>query len=194
MNVLVNSPPTDAAHQTYGISDATLAGWDFHDTYFVTITAAKLASLGFDLSTWTVEPNASQLHNSPAKTCPPGPGSVTLSITKTEVKDKQVKLTILNSGTSDTYLTELALTWPGLTDGKLMQVKRDRDIIYDKPDIAAGTADLTLADLVADQNHRKWEHGKSHVLALIFEKNADPDLSHYTGTATFGTVALTILP
>jgi hypothetical protein len=48
VNVLVNSPPTDPAHQTYTNSDPALTGWDFHDTYFVTIAAAKLASLGFN--------------------------------------------------------------------------------------------------------------------------------------------------
>ncbi len=70
VNVLVNSPPTDAQHQTYVISDPTLAGWDFHDTYYVTVSAAKLASIGFSSATWIVSPNASQLHNSPAKPCP----------------------------------------------------------------------------------------------------------------------------
>src|SRR5262249_38505997 len=45
VNVLVNSPPTDGQHLTYAISDPLLAGWDFHDTYYVTITAAKLQSL-----------------------------------------------------------------------------------------------------------------------------------------------------
>jgi hypothetical protein len=69
VNVLVNSPPTDPLHQTYINSDPTLAGWDFHDTYYVTVSAAKLASIGFDQNTWQVQPNLSQLHNSPAKAC-----------------------------------------------------------------------------------------------------------------------------
>jgi hypothetical protein len=73
VNVLVNSPPTDPAHLTYVISDPALAGWDFRNTYYVTVSAAKLAGLGFNAATWKVLPNADQLHNSPAKVCPPAP-------------------------------------------------------------------------------------------------------------------------
>jgi uncharacterized repeat protein (TIGR01451 family) len=192
VNVLVNSPPTDPLHQTYSNSDPLLSGWDFHDTYFVTIKAAKLASLGFN-SSWTVEPNLSALHNSPAKACPAPAGSHSLSVTKTEVKDKQVKVTLLNSGTVDEFITALQLSWPA-TNGKLLQIKLDGDMIYDKPDIPPPSANLTLAQLTADPNHRKIQHGTSDVLFLIFEKNADPDLSKYTGVVSTSGFALTILP
>ncbi len=191
VNLLVSSPPTDPAHQTYIISDPTLVGWDFHDTYFVTITAAKLASLGFDPATWKVEPNLSQLHNSPAKPCPST--TATLSVTKYEVKDKQVKITILNGGTADVFLTALTLQWPTV-NGKLMQVKLDGDVVYSGPAIAGGTADLTTAQLVGDQNKRKINHNSSDVYTLVFEKNADPDLSHYAGTVTIGGILMTVLP
>ena len=63
------------SHQTYVDSDPALAGWDFHDTYFVTISAAKLASIGFNTAAWKVEPNLDALHNSPAKPCPPSGGT-----------------------------------------------------------------------------------------------------------------------
>ncbi len=192
VNLFMDSPPTDPAHQTYIISDPSLAGWDFRDTYYVTITAAKLASLGFNSSTWKVEPNLSQLHNSPAKPCPPS--GATLSITKYEVKDKQVKITILNSGSADVFLTALTLQWPSAVNGKLMQVKLDGDVVYDNPDIAGGTANLTTAQLVADQNKRKINHNSSDVYTLVFEKNADPNLSHYAGTVTIGGIVLTVLP
>jgi hypothetical protein len=194
VNLFIDSPPTDAAHLTYNISDPTLAGWDFHNTYFVTVTAAKLASIGFDPNTWKVEPSLTQLHNSPAKPCPPAAGECNISATKYEVKDKQVKITLANAAATDVFLTELSLNWPSATNGKLMQVKLDGDVIYDNPDVAGGTALLTLAQLVADQNKRKLNHGSSDVLTLIFEKNADPDLSHYSSTVKFGTCELVILP
>ena len=193
VNLLVDSPPTDAAHTTYNISDPTLTGWDFHDTYYVTVSAAKLASIGFDPNTWKVEPSLTQLHNSPAKPCPPAAGACAVSATKYEVKDKQVKITLTNSGSTDSFLTELALNWP-TANGKLMQVKLDGDVIYDNPDIAGGSALLTLAQLVADQNKRKINHNSSDVLTLIFEKNADTDLSKYSSTVKFGTCILVILP
>lgn len=191
VNLLIDSPPTDAAHATYVISDPTLTGWDFHDTYYVTISAAKLASLGFDPLTWTVEPNVDQLHNSPAKACPTVGGG--LSETKTEVKGKEVKITLLNAGTADAFLTDVQLNWP-TSNGKLMQVKLGGSIVYDKPDIAGGTADLTTAQLVSDQNKRKIGHGQSMVLDFVFEKNVDPDLGDYASTVQFGSVSLVILP
>jgi hypothetical protein len=195
VNLLIDSPPTDAAHLTYVNSDPTLAGWDFHNTYFVTISAAKLASIGFDAATWSVEPNPDQLHNSPAKPCPATTGGTcSLADTKTEIKDKQVKITIANTGAADVFLTDILLNWPSAVNGKLMQVKLGGDVVYDKPDIAGGTAHLTTAELVADQNKRKIPKGKSEVLLLIFEKNVDPNLAHYGGTVSFGPCVLTILP
>ena len=60
---------------------STVNGWNFHDTYFVTLKQAYLTSIGFDFSNWTfglspvagkwsVVPNLTVLHNSPAKVCP----------------------------------------------------------------------------------------------------------------------------
>jgi len=82
-NLLVNSPPTLSSTSyvlktpnpwtgtmTYAENGRTVTGWDFHNTYFVTIKAAKLASLGFNAATWKVLPGLDQLHNSPAKACP----------------------------------------------------------------------------------------------------------------------------
>jgi uncharacterized repeat protein (TIGR01451 family) len=193
VNVLVDSPPTDPAHLTYTNSDPFLVGWDFHDTYYVTISAAKLASLGFN-SSWKVEPNLDALHNSPAKACPPSnPGGDTLSVVKTEVKDKQVKVTVLNSGSVDEIVTGVQVSWPA-SNGKLVQVKLDGDVIYDNPDLDPPSANLTLAQLVADQNKRKIGHGSSDVLAFIFQNNASPTLSDYTGTLSTSGFSLTILP
>lgn len=195
VNVLVNSPPTDPAHLTYDISDPLLAGWDFHDTYYVTISAAKLASLGFDRNTWKVEPNPEQLHNSPPKPCPvnTGPGTCSLALTKVEFHDKELKLSISNTGTSDVFLSDVVIDWP-TTNGKLMQVKLEGDVVYDKPDIAGGSAHLTLANLVGDQNKRKLTKGKTEILKFVFEKRADIDLSHYFATASFGDCLVALLP
>lgn len=193
VNLLINSPPTDPQHLTYSISDPTLAGWDFHDTYYVTVSAAKLASIGFDPNTWKVLPNAAQLHNSPAKPCP-STGTANLAVTKLEVKDKQVKVTIMNSGGADAVLTALTLNWPAATNGKLMQVKLDGDIVYDNPDIAGGVASLGAGQLVADPNKRTITKGQSDVLFFIFEKNASTNLANYASTATFGSVTLPALP
>jgi len=177
-----------------GDSDPALQGWNFHNTYFVTISAAKLASLGFT-SAWTVEPNLDALHNSPAKACPApsSPGGEGLSVTKVEVKDKNVKITVMNSGSVDEVIDGLKLTWPA-SNGKLMQVKRDGDVIYDKPDLPPPSADLTEANLITDVNKRTIKHAQSDVITLIFEKNASSFLGDYMGTLSTSGFGLTILP
>ncbi len=189
-NILVDSPPTVDKVSNYILTAAAapFAGWDFHDTYFVTIGAAKLAALGFDAATWTVKPNLDSLHNSPAKPCPPAspvptptPTAPTVSVTKVVVDKTQVKITILNSGSVDTIVTGLMnVNWPALTNGKLKQVKLGGDVLYDKPDIATGPVTLT-SQLVADPNKRKIKHGSSDVLTLIFEKNASTTITEYDG-------------
>lgn len=198
-NLLANSPPTLNTVDSYTLTpaaDAVFHDWNFHDTYFVTITAAKLASLGFNPATWSVQPAADQLHNSPAKTCPAnGPSSCLIAVTNTDVKDKQVKVTLRNNATTDAILTALALTWPSATNGKLMQIKLDGDVIYDSPDISGGVANLTAVQLVADQNKRKINKTSSDVLTFVFEKNADTDISHYTLMTSFGPLCdVVILP
>ena len=60
--------------------DGTLTkGWNFHDTYYVTMMAAKLKAIGaiqlvqgqWQVTPgWKIQPNADELHNSPAKTLP----------------------------------------------------------------------------------------------------------------------------
>ena len=202
-NLLVDSPPT---HQQ--VHDATRCdartrrrtdGWNFHNTYFVTIKAAKLARLGFNPATWSVEPNETVLHNSPAKPCPVSTTpQCNFAIEKYEVSDKEVRITIKNNGTIDEFLTALNLTWPQATNGNLTQIKLDGDVIYNGPAIGGGSANLTAAQLTADSNKRKIGKGSSDTLKLIFQNNAATNLaagSGYSGTVNFGdTCQKTILP
>ena len=121
--------------------------------------------------------------------------SATSRSRRRKCKDRQVKITIKNNGSVDEFITAVNLTWPSATNGKLKKVKLDGDVIYDKPDIAGGTANLTAAQLAADQNKRKIKKGQTDVLTFEFEKKADTNLPHYTGTVSFGpNCVLTILP
>jgi hypothetical protein len=196
-DLLVDSPKTVNTVDDYTLvtPNPWVNGWDFHDAYYVTISAARLASLGFNASTWKVQPNADELHNSPAKPCPAagGGGSCNLSISLKKTQGKEVQITIANRATIDSILTALSLTWP-TANGKLMQIKLDGDVVYDKPDIAPPSATLTAAQLTGDQKKRTIQRNSSDVLHLIFEKNIDPNLSHYSGTLTFGDCVLMLLP
>src|SRR5439155_9597251 len=70
-DLLVDSPPTLDTSYNYALKTPNpwTNGWDFNDSYFVTIKKAKLDSLGFNAATWTVERDVAGLHNSPAKPC-----------------------------------------------------------------------------------------------------------------------------
>jgi hypothetical protein len=195
VNVLVNSPPTDAAHQTYNISDPTLAGWDFHDTYFATISAAKLASIGFNPATWTVEPNLTVLHNSPAKPCPAGPFDCDLiTVGEKTTKNKDVKVDVNNTSAQDAFVTGVNITWPQGTNGNLKEIKIGGDVIW-TGNIGGGTASLTLANLVADANKRKIGKNSDEDVKLTFANNVSATLSSYAGTLSFGDdCTKTILP
>src|SRR6185437_5900 len=106
-------------------------GWDFKNSYQVTVNNSIFGASGIgDVSVPAV-------HNSPAKptTCPGGggtPGPCNLTITKKEVHDRQVKITIKNNGSQDEFITALTLNWPSATNGDLKKVKLDGDVIYDK--------------------------------------------------------------
>jgi hypothetical protein len=215
-NLLVNSPATLNTTDSYTLktpnvwngaityteNGRTVNGWDFHDTFFVTLKQSKLAAIGaisfvsgqWQLNPgWKIQPDLTGLHNSPAKACPVSSTNA-LSVTKRETRDKQVKITILNSGSTDAILTELKLAWPQAVNGNLLQIKLDGDVLYSSTTGLASPQDLVVPPLTSDSTKRKINHASSDVLYLIFKNNVDPDLSHYTGTASFGATDLTILP
>jgi hypothetical protein len=66
--------------------------------------------------------------------------------------------------------------------------------LYNSPTGLASPVSLGVPPLVADPNRRKINHGQSDTLILIFKNNASPTLANYTGTASFGSTNLTILP
>jgi len=202
INLLLNSPPTDANHATYFISNPALVKWDFHNTFFVTIKKAKLDSLGFVKETWKVEPDLVALHNSPAKRCPATTvvgASCSLSLGTQKISSKTVQIAISNkSTTADAIMTALSLSWPA-ANGMLTQVKLDGNVIYDIPDMAWSAAGVKLGEggsqpLVSDPTKRLLKKATNPQLYLIFQNSAVQDLSQYTSTASFGTgCALEIL-
>jgi hypothetical protein len=162
---------------------AGCTSWNFVNSYTVTVAGSfTVADVTFPL-----------VHNSPAKpsgcptTTPPGPGACSVSVTKREVKDRQVKITLKNGGSADAFLTALnGVNWPP-ANGLLKKIKLGRDVIYDKPDLAQAGAPYSLGvpPLTKDKNHRKIGKGKSEVLTFEFEKNADTNLANYAAIAQF---------
>ena len=190
-------------------------GWNFHDTYFVTFKQMYLTNIGFDFNNyaiasydsatntytcpsgqWCIAPNPTVLHNSPAKACPspspsptPTPGC-NLTVTKREIKDKQVKITITNNESVDRFITNLMLSWPQGTNGNLTQIKLDGDVMWNGP-ATASPINFGVPPLAADPNKRKIQHNSSDVLIFVFQNNVAPlNNAAYSGSATFdcGTV------
>src|SRR5207247_10026760 len=71
-DLLIDSPPTLDTISDYRLKTPNpwTNGWDFQNSYFVTIKKAKLDSIGFKAATWTVAPDPTGLHTSPYKPCP----------------------------------------------------------------------------------------------------------------------------
>jgi hypothetical protein len=204
-NLLTTAPPpANTSDETAGAA-APFAAWNYVNSYTVYIKASALPG-NFNASMWSVP----FMHNSPAKptssTCPPGgTGTPQLAVTKYEAKgDKQVKITISNTGTADAFITAInGLTWPQATNGNLMEIKLDGDSLWKAgvngaPAAGVGSpVSLTTAQLVADQNKRKIGKNSSDQLILIFKNNAATNLKvGYAGTVSFQGVSpdLTILP
>jgi hypothetical protein len=200
-NLLLTSPPTADKVSDYTLTPAAQtafpSGWDFHNTYFAVLKAAKLSALGFDPATWKVEPNPTALHNSPSKPCPTLPGQ-DLVVTKREVKDKQVKITVQNNSTSNNaVLTELRATWPQAINGNLVQIKLDGDVLWSNTTgVGGGSTDslgnpVGVPPLVADVTKRSIAKGTSDVYTLIFKNNAAPlGNGAYGGMLKFGSTQI----
>ena len=192
-NLLVNSPPADA---NYNLPAGSPYGqWDFRNSYTVTISAAKMNALrALYGGTLVGQPNATALHNSPGKACPPGTPTGDITYAAPTTKDRIVTIQVTNSTSGTVYLTSLLLNWPSATNGLLKKVKLGGDVLYDNPDIAGGVANLTAALLVADQNKRKIDKGKTEALTFEFEKNVAPVPTGYKLTVNFGATVLNIIP
>jgi hypothetical protein len=169
------------------------AAWNFVNSYTVTVSNSIFGASGLGSVTVPL------VHNSPAKptTCPGGTTNnpCNLAITKKEIKGKEVKITVKNNGTADAIISAIALNWPSATNGTLNQIKLDGDVIFKGPPISGGTANLTTAQLVTDQNKRKIKKGQADVIDFVFSKNADTNPANYASTVTFGpNCLLTVLP
>jgi hypothetical protein len=180
-------------------------GWNFHNTFFVTLKQAYLQSLGFDFSNWAfstyadrlancagkwcVVPNDTTLHNSPAKACPVDTSQPKLSVTKWEVKSNQIKITILNgSTTADEIINNLKLNWPQATNGNLTTIKLDGDVMWtgSQGGGTLGAGGFGVPPLTATASKRTVGKNSSDVLLFQFANNVAPlNNASYSGSATF---------
>ena len=74
----------------------------------------------------------------------------------------EVQVTLRNNAAEDAVLSGIALTWP-MGNGKLKQVKLDGDVVFDTPDIAAPSANITGAQLTSNTTKRTIAAGTSDV-------------------------------
>jgi hypothetical protein len=113
-----------------------------------------------------------------------------------KIDKNTIQVPIKNNGSAAVYLTELDLTWPQATNGKLKKVSLNGDVWVSTT--GSGSPVSLTSGFTTDPNKRKIDKGQTKTLVLQFEKNADKVASHYSGgTVKFGTdssCSITFLP
>jgi hypothetical protein len=87
------------------------------------------------------------------------------------------------------------VSWP-LSNGKLLKIKLDGDVVWDKKS-PAGATSITIPSgaLTTNVNRKSIKASATRVFTLEFEKNASTNLSSYTLLVNFGsTCPLTAPP
>jgi hypothetical protein len=174
-----------------------------------TFTVAADISYRADYSGDTLYPAASggceplQVQTSVCPSCPPPPcpafpvfpgqpgpgGPCSFAVLDTSIKGNLVEITIQNdSSNGDAALSALHLAWP-TANGALEKVTLDGQL-YTGPALTGGSADLSFASLNALL--RTIKVGQSEKLRLFFDKPADTNTAHYTGSVEFGTCVIPI--
>src|SRR4029077_19602697 len=120
-----------------------------------------------DPNKWCIAPNPTALHNSPAKPCPsvspspsptPTPCVCDLSVTARATSSNKVKITILNNGCADEFITNIALSWPQGTNGNLTKIKNGGSTLWQGP--ATGSPiNFGIPPLTAEANKPKNKKG-----------------------------------
>jgi hypothetical protein len=119
----------------------------------------------------------------------PGPGGpCSFDVLDTSVKGTLVEITIQNnSSNGDAAMTALHISWPA-SNGALKSVVLDGQL-YTGPPLTGGSANLTFS---VNPLLRTIKVGQSEKLRLVFEKNADQNTAHYTGSVDFGACNIAI--
>jgi hypothetical protein len=187
-NLLVNSPPTVGSSSYDLPAGSPYTGWNFTNSYEVTISRLAFGSSSFG------GVSVGEVHNSPPKTgsnavapvvCDGGAGVCTVTGGVATIKDKKFMWPLTNNGSGKATLTGLTLTWPQ-SNGQLLKIKFGKDVIWDKKaNWTAGGLTLTSADFTTDVKRKSIDPGKTRMFTLEFQNNAGSDLSTYTVTAIF---------
>jgi uncharacterized repeat protein (TIGR01451 family) len=96
-----------------------------------------------------------------------------------------VAFTITNSGSTDSVLSQITLTWPA-ANGKLQAVLFGANAVDNVGDVAGTSVTLSGSQLVSNAAYLTIKAGKSVVVTLQFSGNVVADISQYTGTFSFG--------
>jgi hypothetical protein len=165
INLWQNSPASNAS---------PFGAWDFINSYTVVISKAAFGTAGFGSVA------IGEVHNSPHRCgpsnaivpvpCdggPPTPCNLTYGLK--EIKDRQVKITIKNNGSSSVVMSRIELTWP-TKNGKLQKTKLGRDDLYT---VKTAPPYVNITDFrPSDPKKYTVEKGKTEELKFEFEKNA----------------------
>ena len=101
------------------------------------------------------------------------------------VSGKKLTRSISNTGASTITATGLSVSWPTAPNGKLLKIKLDGDVIWDKQ---AATSPITISstDLTTTASRKSIDPGKTRVLTFEFQNYPSTTLSNYTISISFG--------
>jgi hypothetical protein len=101
------------------------------------------------------------------------------------VSSKKLSRAISNHQTTVATISGVAVSWPS-SNGKLLKIKLDGDVIWDKKS-PAGATSLTIpaSALTKDDKKKSIKTGQNRIFTLEFERTADTNLNNYTLTIHF---------
>jgi hypothetical protein len=190
-----------AVDQTVPLAaDGTAESGTFTFTSDMSYRAVYSGDANYPAATGACEPLA--LEQSVCPSCPPPPcpafpvfpgqpgpgGPCSFDVLDRDMKGTLVEITIQNnSSNGDAAMTKLHISWPA-SNGALKSVSMN-GYLYTGPALTGGSADLTFT---TDPLTRTIKVGQSQKLRLIFEKTADTNAAHYTGSVDFGSCSTAI--
>jgi hypothetical protein len=117
-----------------------------------------------------------------------GGGVCSLLMGAVKFDKNTIQIPIKDTGSANVVMSELKLTWPQATNGKLKTVTLN-GTAFNGPAVGS-PVDLTTANWTGTTGSRTINKGQSKTLVLTFEHNVDKTASHYSGgVAIFGTDA-----
>ena len=120
-----------------------------------------------------------------------GGGTAAVSAEFKQVKGKEYKFDIINTGNTDVIIERITLSWPTAVNGDLKEIKRGKSKIYDTD---TPVSPATITSWQDKQDKRKIKSGETKEFKYKFENDADKNQGSYASEIEFDTGTVINLP